>query len=96
MASCDCGSVGVCAVRNILINAQRSHLAGHINKHLANIEVLLEHPVGIGEHQDIQEAIECELEQVANYHDKLEMLTKYFIQPQLVEKEDIDEAKRTN
>lgn len=75
-------------MRNILINAQRSHLAGHINKHLANIEVLLEHPVGIGEHQDIQEAIECELEQVANYHDKLEMLTKYFIQPQLAEKED--------
>lgn len=95
MASCDCSSVGICAVRNILINAQRSHLAGHINKHLANIEVLLEHPVGIGEHQDIQEAIEYELEQVANYHDKLEMLTKYFIQPQLAEKEDIDEAKRT-
>lgn len=85
--------MGVCAVRNILINAQRSHLAGHINKHLANIEVLLEHPVGIGEHQDIQEAIECELEQVANYHDKLEMLTKYFIQPQLVEKENSNDEQ---
>jgi predicted DNA-binding protein YlxM (UPF0122 family) len=93
LASCDCGSVGVCAVRNILINAQRSHLAGHINKHLANIEVLLEHPVGIGEHQDIQEAIEYELEQVANYHDKLEMLTKYFIQPQLVEKENSNDEQ---
>ena len=36
---------------------------------------------GIGEHSDIVETIELELEQVANYHDKLEMLVKYFIQP---------------
>jgi hypothetical protein len=69
-------------MRQILINAQRSHLAGHINKHLANIEVLLTHPVGIGEHQDIQEAIEAELAHVAEYHDKLEMLEKFFIAKQ--------------
>jgi hypothetical protein len=66
-------------MRQILINAQRSHLAGHINKHLANIEVLLTNPVGIGEHQDIQEAIESELSHVADYHDKLEMLNKFFV-----------------
>jgi len=39
---------------------------------------------------DIYE-IELELEQVANYHDQLEMLTKYFIQPQLQQiEEDTD------
>lgn len=67
------------SLRQVLINASRSHFAGHINKHLANIEVLLENPTGIGEHQDILEAIEEELEQVADYHDKLEMLSKFFI-----------------
>lgn len=67
------------SVRTILINAARSHFAGHINKHLANIEVLLEHPAGIGEHQDIQEAIEIELGHIADYHDKLEMLIKFFV-----------------
>ena len=67
------------SLRQVLINAQRSHLAGHINKHLANIEVLLERPAGIGEHQDIQEAIEIELGHVADYHDKLEMLAKFFV-----------------
>lgn len=67
------------SVRQVLINAARSHFAGHINKHLANIEVLLEHPAGIGEHQDIQEAIEIELGYVAEYHDKLEMLAKFFV-----------------
>jgi|TARA_R100000005_G_C4860263_1_gene122065 hypothetical protein len=75
------------SVRQVLINAARSHFAGHINKHLANIEVLLERPAGIGEHQDIQEAIEIELGHVADYHDKLEMLTKFFI-PQQTEGDD--------
>ena len=65
-------------MRDMLIDAQTSHLIGHINKHKANIEILLTNPVGIGEHQDIQTAIEEELEEIANYHDKLEMLVKYF------------------
>ena len=65
-------------MRNLLIDAQTSHLIGHMNKHKANIEILLTNPVGVGEHQDIQTAIEMELEEIANYHDKLEMLIKYF------------------
>ena len=76
-------------IRDILINSQRSHLMGHINKHIANIEVLLTNPVGIGEHQDIQEAIEEELAYIAEYHDKLEMLHKFFIPKQ---EENTDEA----
>lgn len=73
-------------MRDILLNAQRSHLVGHINKHVANIEVLLTNPAGIGEHQDIQAAIEEELGHIADYHDKLEMLHKFFMQ-----KEEADE-----
>ena len=65
-------------MRDMLIDAQTSHLVGHINKHKANVEILLTNPVGVGEHQDIQTAIEQELEEIANYHDKLEMLVKYF------------------
>ena len=48
-------------LRPKLIEAQVAHLIGHIKKHVANVEVLLEYPVGIGEHQDIQEAIDVEL-----------------------------------
>ena len=77
-------------MRNMLIDAQTSHLIGHMNKHKANIEILLAHPVGIGEHQDIQEAIEVELEEIANYHDKLEMLVKYF--PKTTEGESNEES----
>ena len=74
-------------IRDIMVNAQRSYLTGHINKHIANIEVLLAHPAGIGEHQDLQEAIEIELGHIADYHDKLEMLHKFFI-PKQEEQED--------
>tara|TARA_R100000742_G_C4263754_1_gene81624 strand:+ start:334 stop:507 length:174 start_codon:yes stop_codon:yes gene_type:complete len=53
--------------------------------------------VGIGEHSDIIETIELELEKAADYHDKLEMLTKYFIQPQLQQEEkEIEDGTTTD
>ena len=54
-----------------------SHAKGRVDKHLANVEVLLNHPAGIGEHGDIIEEIEKELDQVAKYDDLLEMVEKY-------------------
>ena len=78
-------------MKEVLVNAIRSHLAGNINKHLANIQVYMNSTTGIGEHSDIVETIELELEQVANYHDKLEMLVKYFIQPQQKQEEEDNE-----
>jgi hypothetical protein len=66
-------------MRETLIKAVVSHAQGHINKHLANIEVYMTNPAGIGEHSDIIEAIEMELEQVAKYDDQVEMIKKYYI-----------------
>lgn len=65
-------------MRKEIIESLRSHAIGHINKHKMNIEVYLKNPAGIGEHPDVMEAIEVELEQVAKYNDQLEMLEKYF------------------
>ena len=64
-------------MKDMLIRAFVSHAEGHVNKHLANVAVLLEHPAGIGEHGDIIEEIEKELDQVAKYDDLLEMVNKY-------------------
>ena len=66
------------SLRDMLIDAQTSYLVGGINKHKANIEVYMNNTIGIGEHSDITETIELELEKLSNYHDKLEMLVKYF------------------
>ena len=49
-----------------------------INRRVANVEVLLSRPAGIGEHGDIQEEIEKHLGIIADYHDKIEILEKYF------------------
>ena len=68
----------------MLIGAARTYYMGMINRHIANVEVLLTNPVGIGEdsHQDIQAVIEVELGKIADYHDKLEVLQKFFAKPQ--------------
>ena len=65
-------------MREILLKAVKSHAQGHIDKHVANIEIYLTQSVGIGEHSDIIEAIEVELEEIAKYQDQLDILAKYF------------------
>jgi len=65
------------SMRKTIINALKAHAMGDIKKHLANIEIYLENPAGIGEHSDVMEAIQVELDQVAKYHDQLEVLSKY-------------------
>ena len=65
-------------MRAQIIEAIKKHAEGHIEKHKANIEVLLQKTAGIAEHPDTLETIEKELEVIANYDDQLEMLKKYF------------------
>ena len=65
-------------MRNQILAALKSHARGHIDKHLTNIEVYLNNPVGVGEHPDIIEAIEQELKVVAEYQDQLDILNTYF------------------
>ncbi len=63
-----------------MLEAVRKHAEGHVAKHVANIEVYLNNPVGIGEHSDIISAIETELSSMAKWHEKLEMLDIYIME----------------
>ena len=65
-------------MREILLKAVKSHAQGHIDKHVANIEIYLNQSVGIGEHSDIVETLQKELDSLAAADDRLEMLKKYF------------------
>lgn len=65
-------------MRKQMLKAVRKHAEAHIEKHRMNIEVYLNHPVGVGEHSDIMDAIEKELAHMAEYEDHLEILEKYF------------------
>ena len=65
-------------MKDRIIKSLIAHAEGHIEKHRANIEVLLEKTAGIAEHPDTLETIEKELAIIAEYDDQLEMLKKYF------------------
>jgi|TARA_E500000318_G_scaffold64524_1_gene59621 hypothetical protein len=64
-------------VREILLNAIKSYYIGNINKHIANVEIYLRTSVGIGEHSDIIEAMDKEIQQIGSYEDRLSMVVKY-------------------
>ena len=61
-------------LRDDLLEASKLHFKANIERHRINVENLLNNSVGVGEHPDIIETIESELEKMSSYHDKLEML----------------------
>jgi hypothetical protein len=65
-------------MREQILDALRLHAKAHIEKHKMNVEIYLTNPVGVGEHPQIMDSIEKELEEIATYHDQLEVLNTYF------------------
>ena len=66
-------------MREQLLKALLAHAQGDIAKHKANVEIYLTNPVGIGEHSNVVEAIEEELNMIAKYQDQIEVIQKYFM-----------------
>ena len=66
-------------MRKQLLDTVYAHAFGHIKKHLANIEVLLEHSTGVADHTDIVHSIEEELMEIDKYDSQLDMLEKYLM-----------------
>ena len=60
-----------------IIEALRVNFEGQIEKHLINVENLIENRVGIGEHGDTMDEIENEISKIADYKDKLEIVEEY-------------------
>jgi len=65
-------------LKQVIINAARKHAEAEIELHKANIEVYMQSVVGIGEHSDIIETIQKELDKMATANDRLEMLNNHF------------------
>jgi hypothetical protein len=61
-----------------MIEAAKKHAEAEVQLHRTNINVYMEKVVGIGEHSDIIETIQKELDKMATADDRLEMLNKYF------------------
>ena len=65
-------------MRDQLIAAVKAHAQGEIAKHKVNVNVYLEHPVGIGEHADLVSAMDEQIDNMAHAEDKLEVLNRYY------------------
>ena len=66
-------------MRNQIVSALLAHAQGDIQKHKMNVEVYLKNPVGIGEHSNVMEAIEEELNMIAKYEDQVSVIKKHFL-----------------
>ena len=65
-------------MREQMIKALLAHAQGDIAKHRANVEIYLTNPVGIGEHSNVMEAVEEELNKIAKYQDQIDVIKQYF------------------
>ena len=61
-----------------IIKATQAYLEAGIEKHKANIKIMLNNPMGIHDHTDFMGALDTELGKMSEYRDKLETLTAYW------------------
>ena len=65
-------------LREQMINAALKHAEAHIEKHRMNVEIYLTNPVGVGEHSEVMDEIEKQLDEMARYQDHIDILKNYF------------------
>ena len=63
-------------LREQLVKAARMHAEGELERAKTNIMVYMNNATGIGEHSDIVEAIQEELDKMAHATDRIDMLEK--------------------
>ena len=63
---------------NELMKALQKKYESDIAVAKANIEVYLKNPAGIGEHPDIVEAVNSQVQHIADADDKLEVLLNHY------------------
>ena len=70
-------------LRKDILEALIAEAQGKIIKARMNVEVYLHNPVGIGEHPDVLGSIQDQLDIIAHESERVQVLTKYFVEPNL-------------
>ncbi len=60
--------------KEVILRALQAKYEGEREYHKANIEIYLSNPAGIGEHSDVLEAINIELERMVTADEKIHIL----------------------
>jgi hypothetical protein len=80
-------------MRDMIIGALKTKLLGQMNSHIANIEVMMTNPVGVGDHPTIIDTIEKELGALEESNGRLNVLIKYLERKQNEAIEEKTESK---
>ena len=70
-------------MKDQILKALRMKYQGAIEEAKANIEIYLTISVGIGEHPDIIQAIDSQMEVIAEAEDKIVVLESHFTPPKI-------------
>ena len=65
-------------MRDMILQALKTKLLGEMNGHIANIEVMITNPVGVGDHPTIVDTIDKELSALEHANGKLNNLVRFF------------------
>ena len=80
-------------MRDMILQAIKTKLLGEMNGHIANIEVMMTNPVGVGDHPTIIDTIEKELGALEESNGRLNVLIKYLERKQNEAIEEKTESK---
>jgi len=64
-------------VKKQMIQALKNHAIANIHLHKTNIDIYFANPAGIGEHSDILESVQVELDKIALHEDRLAILRNW-------------------
>ena len=64
-------------MRDDILANQITYYNGLIAKHKQNVEIYLNNPVGIGDHSNVTEAIQSEIDKIAGWDHRIEVIKKY-------------------
>jgi hypothetical protein len=68
---------------NAHIKAIQTKLRGERDEQLADLNVYLKNPVGVGEHPGIGEVIQQKIEKIESLDSQIECIDRYFNDPQM-------------
>tara|TARA_B100000676_G_C17877879_1_gene732241 strand:+ start:726 stop:959 length:234 start_codon:yes stop_codon:yes gene_type:complete len=70
--------IGENKMKKEIVKSMIQHAEGQIAKHKMNVEIFLQKSVGVGEHNDILETIEKEVNAIGKYEEQIDVLKKHF------------------
>ena len=65
-------------MRDMILNAIKTKMIGQMNAHIANVEVMLNNPVGARDRGTVIDTIEKEMSALEHLDGRINILVKYF------------------